>query len=309
MEKVNLAIIGSGPAGLTAGIYAARAGLKPVILAGSNIGGQLMQTTLVENYPGFSEGVMGPELMQNMLKQAQNVGAEVKFETVEKVEFRKRPFMLSTGNGEYEANAVIVATGAVPKKLGLVSEEKFWGRGVSSCATCDGAFFKDKIVAVIGGGSVAFEDAIYMTSHAKKVYLVHRRQEFKAEKVLVEKAKENPKIEFLLDYEVEEILGEDTVSGLKLKPSAVAEKMPESKTVDLDGVFVAIGYIPRTEIFKNQIELDKAGYIKKGENSSTNVDGVFVAGDAEDFMYRQAVTAAGDGCRAAMDVEQWFLMD
>ncbi|MBD3280981.1 thioredoxin-disulfide reductase [Candidatus Dojkabacteria bacterium] len=306
MEKVQVAIIGSGPAGLTAAIYAARAGLEPVIFAGTNIGGQLMQTTLVENYPGFAEGVQGPELMKNMLDQAKNMGAEVKYAVVSEVSFEKRPFYLKAGENEYEAESVIIATGAVPKRLGLESETKFWGKGVSSCATCDGAFYKDKVVAVVGGGSVAFEDAIYLTNHAQKVYLIHRREEFRAERILVDQAKASDKIEFVLNAEVEEILGDQKVAGVKLKRSEAAVGELEHKELDVEGVFVAIGYIPTTEVFKGQVEMDEAGYIKKYEDSKTNVEGVFVAGDAEDFKYRQAITAAGDGCRAAMDLDVWL---
>jgi len=304
-QKIKLAIIGSGPAGLTAGIYAARAGAEPVIFSGTNPGGQLMQTTMVENYPGFADGVMGPELMQNMLKQAENVGTKIVYETIDKVDFTNQPFKLFAGEKGYEAESVIIATGAVPRKLGLDNEQKLTGRGVSYCATCDGAFFKDKVVAVIGGGNVAFEDALYLTHHAKKVYLVHRREEFRAEKVMIEKLKSKTNVEFLLNYEVEEIVGDQKVTGLKLKPAEGNLKVhPVEK--ELDGVFIAIGYIPRTEVFKGQVELDEQGYVKKGENSSTNIEGVFVAGDAEDFHYRQAVTAAGDGCRAALDILAWL---
>ena len=306
MQKVQVAIIGSGPAGLTAAIYASRAGLKPVIFAGTNIGGQLMQTTLVENYPGFAEGIQGPELMKNMLEQAKNVGAELKYEVVCEVDFKNMPLKFKAGSETYEAESVIIATGAVPKRLGLASETKFWGKGVSSCATCDGAFYKDKVVAVIGGGSVAFEDANYLTNHAKKVYIVHRREEFKAEKVLVDKAKANDKIEFVLNAEVEEILGDQKVAGVKLKKSEAATSEPIKTELELDGVFVAIGYIPTTDIFKGQVEMDEHGYIKKYDDSKTNVEGVFIAGDAEDFKYRQAITAAGDGCRAAMDLDVWY---
>ncbi len=299
MEKIQLAIIGSGPAGLTAAIYAARAGVKPVIFSGTNPGGQLMQTTIVENYPGFAEGVRGPELMQNMINQAKNMGAEMLFETIDEVDFSRRPFLIKSSEKEYKADYVIIATGAVPKKLGIKSENKFWGRGVSSCATCDGAFFKDKTVAIIGGGNVAFEDALYMTNHAKKVYLIHRREDFKAEKVTVEKARTNKKIEFLLNYEVEEVLGDQKVEGAKLKPTI--DKL-STKKIKIDGMFVAIGYLPKTEIFRDQVELDAGGYIKKYSKSSTSVEGVYVAGDAEDYIYRQAITAAADGCKAAMDL-------
>lgn len=307
-EKINLAIIGSGPAGLTAGVYAARGQLEPVIFAGTNPGGQLMQTTLVENYPGYPKGIMGPELMQNMISQAENMGAKFKYEVIDKVDFSSRPFKLWVGDKEYEAKGVIIATGAVPKLIGLESEQKFYGRGVSTCATCDGAFFKDKTVAVIGGGSVAFEDANYLTRHAKKVYLVHRREEFKAEKVLVKKAQESDKIEILVNYEVEEVLGDEKVTGVKLKPSEVAENKPEPKNLDVDGVFIAIGYEPVTDLFKGQVEMDSRGYVKAKTKTMTNVEGVFVAGDVEDYTYRQAVTAAGDGCKAAMDAEIWFTM-
>jgi len=304
LEKINVAIIGSGPAGLTAGIYAARAGLEPVIFAGPSLGGQLMLSTMVENYPGFEKGIMGPELMQNMIKQAQNVGTEIKHESIDKVDLSSRPFKLSVGEKNYEADVVIIATGAVPKKIGLKSEAKLLGKGVSNCATCDGAFFKDKEVAVIGGGSVAFEDAIYLTHHAKKVYLVHRREEFRAEKVLVEKARKSEKIEFVLNYTLKEILGEEKVAGIELQRT---KDEGDVKKLDVEGVFIAIGYDPKTDIFKGKIELDEKGYIVPKKKTMTSVEGVFVAGDAEDFMYRQAITAAGDGCRAAMDAEMWLL--
>ncbi|KKQ35865.1 MAG: Thioredoxin reductase [candidate division WS6 bacterium GW2011_GWA2_37_6] len=303
MEKLNLVIIGSGPAGLTAAIYAARAGLSPIIFAGANIGGQLMQTTMVENFPGFEKGILGPELMQKMVKQAENMGSKLKYEAIDKVDFSKRPFKLWAGNNSYEAKSVIIATGAVPKRLGLDAEMKLLGRGVSNCATCDGAFYKDKVVAVVGGGSVAFEDANYMTRHAKKVYLIHRRDEFKAEKVLIDRAKASGKIEFLLNYEVKEILGKEKLTGIVLQSTKVSS---ETKELKLDGLFTAIGYIPKTDIFKGQVELDEKGYIAAKQKSMTSVEGVFVAGDAEDFMYRQAITAAGDGCRAAMDLEEWY---
>lgn len=305
MQNLHLVIIGSGPAGLTAAIYASRAGHKVVIFAGTNIGGQLMQTTLVENYPGFAEGVQGPELMQNMLKQAQNMGAEIRYEVVREVDFSKSPFFLKTDSNKFASQSVIIATGAVPKRLGLESETKFWGRGVSSCATCDGAFYKDKTVAVVGGGSVAFEDAIYLTNHAKKVYLVHRRDEFKAEKVLVDQARSNKKIEFVLNAQVEEVLGEQTVNAVKLASTIDANF--ENNELKIDGLFVAIGYIPTTEVFRGQVDMDEAGYIKKFPGSKTSVEGVFVAGDAEDFVYRQAITAAADGCKAAMDFDSWYL--
>ncbi len=301
-ENINVAIIGSGPAGLTAGIYTARAGLNPVIFTGPNPGGQLMQTTLVENYPGFENGVLGPKLMQSMMKQAENVGANLKFESIEKVDFSSRPFKIFVGDKTYLSKSVIIATGAVPRRIGLESEERFWGKGVSSCATCDGAFYKDKIVAVIGGGNVAFEDAIYLTTHAKKVYLIHRRDEFRAEKVMIEKAKKNDKLEIITPFNLKEIRGKEKVEEIEII-NALDKSV---KTLKVDGVFIAIGYLPKTDLFKGQVELDEKGYIKKYENSMTNVEGVFVAGDAEDFKYRQAITAAGDGCRAALDLQHWL---
>ncbi len=302
MSKIKVGIIGSGPAGLTAGIYTARAGLNPVIFTGPNPGGQLMQTTLVENYPGFEKGVLGPDLMQAMMKQAQNVGAELKFESIDKINFSSRPFQISTGSNNYEAESIIIATGAVPRKIGLKSEEKFWGKGISSCATCDGAFYKDKVVAVIGGGNVAFEDAIYLTTHAKKVYLIHRRNEFRAEKVMIEKAKNNNKLEIVTPFKLNEIIGDEKVTGIEIVNSNSGEK----KLLKLDGVFIAIGYIPKTDFFKGQIDLDERGYIKHDSNMMTNIEGVFVAGDAEDYKYRQAITAAADGCRAALNLQHWF---
>lgn len=298
----KVAIIGSGPAGLTAAIYTARAQLNPIIFAGTNPGGQLMLTTEVENYPGFADGIKGPELMQNMMKQAENLGAEIKYETIDKVDFQSKPFKLSAGKNDYDIDSVVIATGATPMKIGLESEEKFWGKGVSSCATCDGAFFKDKEVAVIGGGSVAFEDAIFLTRFAKKVYLIHRREGFKAEKVLVDRAKANEKIEFLLNYTLEEVLGDSIVAGIRIKST----KDGEEKEVDVSGVFVAIGYKPVTEFLKGQVEIDDHGYVVQKEKTMTSVDGVFVAGDVEDYTYRQAITSAGEGCKAAMDLEVWL---
>lgn len=303
MQKLKVAIIGSGPAGLTAGIYAARAGLEPVIFAGANIGGQLMQTTMVENFPGFKKGIMGPELMQNMLKQAENMGSKIKYENIDKVDFSDRPFKLSAAGKEYETEAVIIATGAVPTRLGLANEMKLLGKGVSNCATCDGSFFKGKTVAVVGGGSVAFEDANYLSKHATKIYLIHRRDKFRAEKVLIDKAKADPKIEFIVNFTVKEIVGRDKLESIVIESTLNPEK---TKILKLDGLFTAIGYIPKTDIFKDQVELDPRGYIVKKSKSMTSVEGVFVAGDAEDYNYRQAITSAGDGCRAAMDVELWF---
>lgn len=297
----DLIIIGSGPAGLTAAIYAARANLNPVVIAGTSWGGQLMTTTEVENYPGFIDGVLGPELMERMLKQAEKFGAKIVYENATRIE-KKDKFVVYTHQAEYLGESVIIATGAAPKKLGIKGEEEFWGKGVSSCATCDGAFFRNKVVAVIGGGDSAMEEATFLTRFASKVYIIHRKGEFRASKVMQGRAKTNPKIEIVLNTIVKEIKGEGVVKNVVLE-NAVNGKTSE---LTLDGVFLAIGHIPITDFLGNQIELTETGYIKSADGVKTSVEGIFVAGDVEDYKYRQAITAAGAGCKAALEAEKWL---
>ncbi len=300
MNKV--VIIGSGPAGLTAAIYASRARLEPVLVAGYQYGGQLMNTTLVENYPGFIDGIDGPVLMDNMLKQAQKFGTEVVFENAVKIENKDENKIVTTDQGKtFEANTVIIATGALPKKLGIPGEDKFYGKGVSTCATCDAAFFKDKIVAVVGGGDSAMEDSSVLSKFASKVYVIHRRDELKASKIMQERVLNNPKIEVIYNTEVKEVIGDQNVDSLKLFNS-VENKESELK---VDGMFLAIGHIPVTDFVKGLVELDEVGYIKTPDGVHTSLDGIFVAGDVQDHIYRQAVTAAGAGCKAALEVEKW----
>jgi thioredoxin reductase (NADPH) len=305
MDIHKLIIIGSGPAGLTAGIYAARAGLKPVILAGLTFGGQLMLTTEVENFPGFPEGILGPDLMQSFIKQAERFGAELIFEDVVKVDFTQKPFILATGDHEYKAESVIITTGASTMWLGIPSEEKFRGKGVSSCATCDGFFFKEKEIVVVGGGDSAMEEATYLTKFAKKVTILNRSENFRASKIMLERAKANPKIEFQANKVVEEFLGDTKLTGVKVRDTSTNEV----KEMPIDGAFIAIGHKPNTEILKGQIELDEKNYIVPHEQTKTNIPGVFVGGDVRDFRYRQAITAAGMGCMAAMDAEKFLEMD
>ncbi len=299
----NVIIIGSGPAGLTAAIYAARAELKPLVIAGLKPGGQLMDTTEVENFPGFEKGIMGPELMENMIKQAKRFGAEVLMENAVAADFSKKPFTVKTDKGEYKAKSVIVATGAEAKWLGLESEQKLRGKGVSACATCDGFFFKGKEVVVAGGGDAAMEEALFLTKFATKVTIMHRREEFRASKIMLKRAKDNPKISFVANVEILEILGQEKVEGVKIKHKANGEET----IISAEGFFVAIGHKPAAEIFKQAgIETDEKGYIKVSGNTRTNIEGVFVAGDVQDFRYRQAVSAAGLGCMAALDVEKFL---
>ncbi|MBI4049644.1 MAG: thioredoxin-disulfide reductase [Candidatus Doudnabacteria bacterium] len=305
MEHHKLIIIGSGPAGLTAAIYAARAELKPLVLAGLTYGGQLMLTTGVENYPGFPKGILGPELMQLFIEQAQRFGGEIKYEDVTKVDFSVKPFKIWSGQTEYQADCVIVATGASSIWLGLPSEEQFRGKGISSCATCDGFFFKDKEVIVVGGGDTAMEEATYLTKFASKVTIIHRRNEFRASKIMQERALKNPKISVIYDTVVEEFLGKEKLNEVRLKNLESGEVTKKS----IDGAFIAIGHKPNTEVFQDQIELDVKGYIVPKNDTQTSVEGVFVAGDVRDHRYRQAVTAAGMGCMAAMDAEKYLEMD
>lgn len=299
----NLIIIGAGPAGLTAGIYAARADLNPVIITGTNIGGQLMSTTEVENFPGFPEGILGPQLMQNMIKQAQRFGAKFVYSNVTKVDFTQPVKKIWTGSEEFNSKAVIIASGSTSRKLGIDSEQKYWGRGVSTCATCDGAFYKGKIVAVIGGGDSAMEESNFLTKFATKVFLIHRKDSFKASKIMQERVFANEKIEIIWNNEVIEVLGnEKNVTGLKLKNT----QNNEESTINVDGMFLAIGHIPTVEYLGKSVELDEIGFVKAVDKTKTNVDGVFVAGDVYDHRYQQAITAAGLGCMAFLDAEKWL---
>lgn len=298
----NVIIIGSGPAGLTAALYAARANLAPLLFAGQTWGGQLMLTSDVENYPGFPKGIMGPELMQTMRDQAVRFGTTIIDDNVTRVDFSVSPHQVWVGEKQYSAKAIIIATGASSIWLNLPSETRLRGKGVSSCATCDGAFFRNKEVVVVGGGDSALEEANFLTKFCTKVTIVHRRDALRGSKIMQDRAKANPKIAFIWDSAVEEILGDTHVTGVKLK-NVKTNAITEHKT---DGVFVAIGHKPNTEIFQGQIDLDAKEYIIPKEHSATNVPGVFVSGDVNDHRYRQAVTAAGMGCMAAIDAERWL---
>jgi thioredoxin reductase (NADPH) len=299
----NVIIIGSGPAGLTAALYAARAALNPLVIAGLNPGGQLMQTTEVENFPGFINGIMGPELMDNMMKQVARFGAEILMQNVESVDFSKKPFTVKTEKGEHQAHSVIIATGAEANWLGLANEQRLRGKGVSACATCDGFFFKGKDVVVIGGGDTAMEEVNFLTRFANKVYLVHRRDEFRASKIMLKRAQDNQKISFVTNVTVTDVLGENSVEGIKVKHNGTGEE----KEIKAQGYFSAIGHTPNTKLFiPAGIETDEKGYIKIKNFTNTNREGVFVAGDVNDPRYRQAVAAAGMGCMAALDVEKYL---
>ncbi len=302
-EHFKLVIIGSGPGGLTAAIYAARANLVPLVLEGNLPGGQLMITTEVENYPGFPSGILGPQLMADMREQATRFGATCKFELVTSVDFKHKPFTITSEDQIYTTDVVIIATGASARWLGIASEQKYMGYGVSACATCDGFFFKNKEVIIVGGGDSAMEEAIFLTKFASKVYIVHRREGFRASKIMLEKAKTNKKIEFLLNKTITEIKGEKVVQAAVLQDTKTGD-LTEKK---IDGVFMAIGHIPNTSIFQNQISLDMDGYIKTQAGSTcTSIEGVFACGDVQDRIYRQAITAAGSGCMAAIDVERYL---
>ena len=303
-EIRKVIIIGTGPAGYTAALYAARANLKPLVFAGAEPGGQLTLTTLVENYPGFAEGIMGPELMEQMKMQAEKFGTEIIYDAVTKVDFKTQPFEIFVGNQKYTSETVIISTGASAKLLGLKSERKLLGHGVSTCATCDGAFFRNQEVVVVGGGDTAMEDATFITKFASKVYVVHRRDTLRASKIMQERAFKNPKISFIWDSTVDEIheVAKNTVTGVTLR-NLKTGKLTE---MPCDGVFVAIGHKPNTEIFQDQIDVDDVGYIRLKHRTMTNIEGVFAAGDVVDHYYRQAVTAAGMGCMAAIDVERYL---
>jgi len=304
-EHHRIVILGSGPAGLTAALYAARADLEPLVLEGLQPGGQLTITTDVENYPGFPDGILGPELMDKMRDQARRFGAKVLFEAATTVDFSKRPFEVGTDSRTILADSLIISTGASAKQLGLESELELMGYGVSACATCDGFFFRDKEIAVVGGGDTALEEALYLTKFASKVTVIHRRDQLRASKILQDRARANEKIEWLFDSIVEEILGsrETGVHGVRVRNV----KTGETAEPTYQGVFIAIGHKPNTDLFADWLELDPVGYIQVREPSSrTNVEGVFASGDAIDPTYRQAVTAAGSGCRAAIDAERWL---
>jgi len=297
MAEYDIIIIGSGPAGLTAAIYAGRALVKTLVIAGRLSGGQLMLTSGVENFPGFSNGIQGPDLMQEMRKQAERFGAEIVDEDAESVTFSRRPFQVVADGKVYTSKAVIIATGSSAKWLGLPSEEKLRGRGVSSCATCDGYFFREKRVVVVGGGDTAMEEALFLTKYATEVVVIHRRQALRASKITQNRALAHAKIKFVWDSVVEEVMGQQKVEGVKVRNV----KTDEVSIVPCDGVFVAIGFQPNTKIFEQQIALDEKRYIATKAGTRTTVEGIFVAGDVHDYKYRQAVTAAGEGCKAAMD--------
>jgi thioredoxin reductase (NADPH) len=295
-------IIGSGPAGLTAAVYAARANLAPIVFAGHMYGGQLMLTTEVENYPGFPDGIMGPELMEAFRAQAERFGSIVHNVDVTEVDFAQRPFVVRTADDTYTADSVIVATGASARWLDIPGEARLRGRGVSTCATCDGAFFRDKHIVVVGGGDSAMEEALFLTRFGRRVTVVHRRDSLRASKIMAERALNHEKIEFIWNAAVEEVIGEDITRALRLKNLVGGGE----QILEADALFIAIGHDPNTEIFRGQLDLDAAGYIVSADGVRTNIDGVFVAGDVYDIRYKQAVTAAGMGCKAAIDVEKYL---
>lgn len=301
VEKV--VIIGSGPAGLTAALYTSRALLKPLMIEGFEAGGQLMTTTDVENFPGFNEGVMGPELIQLQRKQAEKFGTRFITKNVTKVDFSKRPYKISVGKSEILAESVIISTGASAKYLGIENELKLIGRGVSACATCDGAFFRDKLVAVVGGGDSAMEEATFLTRFASKVILIHRRDSFRASKIMVDRVLANPKVEVMWNTQVVDVIGKDSLESLVLEDTQTKER----KNASFDGLFLAIGHKPNTDLFNGLLETDEVGYLKtKAGSTETSIEGVFAAGDVADPIYRQAITAAGSGCKAAIDCERWI---
>ncbi len=298
----KVVIVGSGPAGLTAAIYAARANLEPVVIAGSAPGGQLMLTSDVENYPGFVDGIQGPDLMAAMRAQAERFGTRLVDVDIDRVDFSERPFRIWARGTEYRAQSVIVATGASALWLGLDSETRLRGRGVSACATCDGFFFRDREIAVVGGGDTALEEATYLTRFASKVHLLHRRDTFRASKIMIDRARVHPQIEIHTNTAVDEVLGDAKVEGVRLRDTESGDE----RVLPLDGLFIAIGYRPNTEAFRDWLEVDEAGYLVVRDETGSKVDGVFIAGDVHDHRYRQAVTAAADGCKAAIDAERWL---
>jgi thioredoxin reductase (NADPH) len=300
----DVIIIGSGPAGYTAAIYTSRANLEPLQFAGYQSGGQLMMTTEVENYPGFPEGILGPELMDLLRKQAVRFGTEILDIDVSEANLRKRPFEVVAEGKTYRANAVILSTGASPRLLGLPAERKLMGNGVSTCATCDGAFFRNQVMVVVGGGDTAMEEANFLTRFASKLYIVHRRNEFRASKIMLERARKNPKIEFLTPMVVDDIHA--NADG-KVRSAVLREVQTGArKELETKAVFIAIGHTPNSKLFEGQVEMDENGYILVHDGSKTNIEGVFACGDVQDHVYRQAVTAAGSGCIAAIDAERWL---
>lgn len=303
-EHHKVVIIGTGPAGLTAALYTARAGLSPVVFQGPEPGGQLMTTTDVENFPGFPDGIMGPEMMQKFQAQAERFGADLRYGMVTHVDFSERPFKLLVDEEiPILADTAIISTGASAKYLGLPNEKRLLGYGVSACATCDGAFFRNQEIAIVGGGDTAMEEALFLTRFASKVWLIHRRNEFRASKIMQERVLTHEKIEVIWNTAVEDVLGEKGVEGLALRNL----ETNETSTLPVTGLFVAIGHKPNTEIFSGVIDMDETGYIRtKPDSSYTNIDGVFACGDAQDHIYRQAITAAGSGCMAAIDAERWL---
>jgi thioredoxin reductase (NADPH) len=304
MTPRNVVIIGSGPAGLTAALYTARANLAPLVIEGVHAGGQLMLTTMVDNYPGYRDGIMGPELMAEMRQQAERFGAELVQHDVTAVDFHKHPFLVKSAEAEYLATSVIVATGATARLLGIPGERPLMGHGVSTCATCDGYFFRNHEIAVVGGGDSAMEEAVFLTKFASKVTLVHRRQTLRASKIMQDKARSNPKIAWMLDSEVEQIndIGTGEVTGIVVRHNQTGVRTD----VPVTGVFVAIGHTPNTSLFRGSLEMDANGYLITHDGSKTNVPGVFACGDVQDHLYRQAVTAAGSGCMAALDAERYL---
>jgi thioredoxin reductase (NADPH) len=301
-EHFDVIIIGSGPAGYTASIYTSRAKLKTLIITGSLPGGQLMTTSEVENYPGFPNGIFGPELMINMKQQSERFGTILITDEVTKVDFKRRPFKIYTQSSMYTAESVLISTGATPRKLGIEPEQAFSGRGISYCATCDGPFFKDQHIVVVGGGDTALEEANFLTKFGKSVKIIHRREHLRASKILQERAFENPKIEFIWNSSVIDIEGNNKISSIIIKNI----KNGEEKKLNVGGLFVAIGHEPNTSIFKDQIDMDDKGYVIVKNYTKTNIDGVFASGDVHDYRYRQAITAAGFGCMAALDIEKWL---
>jgi thioredoxin reductase (NADPH) len=302
-ETFEVIIIGSGPAGYTAGVYTSRAKLKTLLISGSLPGGQLMTTSEVENYPGFPNGIFGPELMMNMRQQAERFGAKLLDDEVVEVDFKKRPFGIKTHGQEFRSESVVICTGASPRKLGLRAEQEFAGKGISYCATCDGPFFKGEDIAVVGGGDTAIEEATFLTKFGKSVKIIHRKDFLRASKILQEKAFENPKIDFVWDHVVSDISGNKKINSISVRNLRTGEE----RKIPVGGLFVAIGHEPNTSIFKGQLELDDRGYIVLTKYTKTSVDGVFAAGDVHDYRYRQAITAGGFGCMAALDVEKWLV--
>lgn len=303
MAKVyGVIIIGSGPSGYTSAIYAARANLSVLMFQGYQVGGQLMTTSEVENYPGFEDGILGPEMMEKFEQQARRFGTEMMAEDVTAVDFSKRPFTVTTDSGVYQSETIIISTGATAKWLGLPSEKHLQGRGVTACATCDGFFFKNKDVIVVGGGDTAMEEATFLTRYVSHVTMIHRRDSFRASKIMQDRVRNNPKISIMLDTTVTEVLGDNAVTGVQLRNV----KTGDEHKLPVQGVFVAIGHQPNTSLFQGILDMDETGYIVPKENTMTNIPGVFAAGDVTDHRYRQAITAAGDGCRAAIDMERWL---